>query len=406
MTVSYSTLKKAAFFCLLLPSVIFVIGFLKWYIGVPVAILLAVAYVFAIKKAGGEEERSLTLSLSWLLLILGAVTLWCFFGGLGNLWAQSQDWSARNAIFRDLIRFEWPVVYQTKNAALVYYIGYWLPAALCGKGVLALTGNIETAFFFGNLALLTWSVVCVLIVLLMVLLFVGAAKKWQIAVAVAVFILFSGVDLLGTLYNCVAKPQWFPYHIEWWTEYQFSSMTTALNWVFNQSIVAWMATICFLLEKRVCNYAFLIVLALSSSPLPAVGLGLYMVGQAVYWLWQAMREGKGAAFLRDVISVQNVISVLTLLPIYFLYYKTNLAVNVGHTATEVPTRDWCGIAALLALTVALLVTALILRRRNIPFPQKLFATLLGVLVFTVAVMLLRPDVPFRYFLFLFFNSTD
>lgn len=402
MTVSYSKLKKAAFFCLLLPSVIFVLGFLKWYIGVPVAIALAVAYVFAVK--GDEDGRTLTLSLPWLLLILGAVVLWCFFAGLGNLWAQSQDWSARNAIFRDLIRFEWPVVYQSKNAALVYYIGYWLPAALCGKGVLALGGNIDAAFLFGNLALLLWSVVCVTVVLLLVLLYVNAAKKWQIAVAVATFILFSGVDLLGTLYNCFAKPQWFPLHIEWWTEYQFSSMTTALNWVFNQSVVAWMATICFLFEKRVRNYAFLIVCALSSSPLPAVGLGLYMVGYAICLLWRALREGKGATFWRDVLTVQNVIPCLTLLPIYFLYYKTNLAVNVGHAAGEVASRDWWGIAVLAVLTVALTVSAIILKRKKLPHSQKLFITCLTVLIFTIGVMLLRPDVRIRYFLFLFFEA--
>ncbi len=404
MTLSYTKLKKAAFFCLLLPSLIFVIGFLKWYIGIPVAVLLAVAYVFAIKNTQDEADKTLTLPLSWLFLLLGAVTLWCFFGGLGNLWAQSQDWSARNAIFRDLIRFEWPVVYQRKDAALVYYIGYWLPAALCGKGVLALTGDLTTAFFFGNLALLAWSVFCVLIVVLMVLLFVDVAKKWQIAVAVATFILFSGVDLLGTLYNCMIKPEWFPFHLEWWTEYQFSSMTTALNWVFNQSVVAWMATICFLFEKRVRNYAFLIICALSSSPLPAVGLGVYMVGYAVYLLWQSVREGKTAAFLHDVLTPQNVIPTVTLLPIYFLYYKTNLAVNVGHAATEVPKRDWWGIAAVFALAVAITVMAMILKRKKLPCSKKLFITLLAVLSFTLIVMLVRPDVHIRYLLFLFFEA--
>lgn len=404
MTLSYSQLKKAAFFCLLLPSLIFVIGFLKWYIGIPVALLLAVAYVFAIRDTGGEAHKTLTLSLPMLLLLLGAVTIWCFFGGLGNLWAQSEDWSARNAIFRDLIRFEWPVVYQAKNAALVYYIGYWLPAALCGKGVLAVTGDLSHAFFIGNLALWAWSVICVLTVLLLVLLLVRAAKRWQICLAASVFILFSGLDLIGTLYNCISGPEWFPYHLEWWTEYQFSSMTTALNWVFNQSVVAWMATACFLLEKRVSNYAFLIVCSLSSSPLPAVGLGIYMVGYAVYLLWQAVQGGTLAAFLRDVLTVQNVIPTVTLLPIYFLYYKTNLAVNVGQAATEVPPRDWLGIVLLLALTAGLLITVLIRKKRALPYPKRLVATLLTALVFCTAVMLARPTVHINYFLFLFFEA--
>ena len=403
MTLSYLQLKRVAFFCLLLPSLIFVIGFLKWYIGIPVAILLAIAYLFTAKGTQHEAEHTLTVSVRAMLLLVGTVTLWCFFAGLGNLWAQSEDWSARNAIFRDLIRFDWPVVYQTKNAALVYYIGYWLPAALCGKGVLALTGDLTTAFFFGNLALLAWSVLCVLIVLLMVLLLVRATKKWQFCLAVSVFILFSGLDLIGTLYDCISIPKRFPLHLEWWTAYQFSSMTTALNWVFNQSVVAWMATICFLFEKRVRNYAFLIVCALSSSPLPAVGLGIYMVGYAIYLLWQAAREGTVRNFVRDVLTPQNVIATVTLLPIYFLYYKTNLAVNVGQAATELPPRDWPGIGILLALTVGLLIVALIRKNKDLPYPKRLFVTLFAVLVFCMAVMLARPSVHVNYFFFLFFE---
>ncbi len=400
MTISHLQLKKVAFFCLALPSVIFVIGFLKWYIGIPVALLLAVAYFFAVHDTKKEDDRTIQLSIPSLLLLFGVVVLWCYFAGLGNLYSQSDDWAARNAIFRDLIRFDWPVVYGTKNAALVYYIGYWLPAALLGKSTFLLTGRLPIAWTVGNMALWAWSAVCVFIVLLLVLVYMRTASKKQMWLIVLIFIFFSGVDILGTLYNFLFRHWSFPTHIEWWTVYQFSSMTTALNWVFNQSIFAWMATILFLFEKKVRNYAFIIVCVLSSSPMPAVGLGLYMVGYALYLLWKAVRTKQAGAFWRDVFTVQNVIAVLTLLPIYFLYYKTNLAVNVGQAYTVTPPRDWWGIVVLVVLAAVLTAVMLVLRRRQLSFRPKLWLTVLSTLVLIVAAMLLDPSTRISYFLFL------
>ena len=400
MTISHIQLKKVAFFCLALPSVIFVLGFLKWYIGVPVALLLALAYLFVIRDMKTEEARTVRLPISSVLLLFFVAVAWCFFAGLGNLYSQSNDWSARNAIFRDLIRFDWPVVYRTTNASLVYYIGYWLPAALLGKGMFLLTGRLPIAWTVGNMALWAWSAICVFTVFLLLLVYLQTASKKQMWFIILIFVFFSGIDIVGTLYNWIFRRWGFPTHLEWWTVYQFSSMTTALNWVFNQSVFAWMATVLFLLEKKVRNYALIIVLLLSSSPIPAVGLGLYMVGYALYLLWGAIRKKNAPRFWRDVFTVQNVIPVLTLLPIYFLYYKTNLAVNVGQAYTVVPPRDWGGIIFLLGLTAALIFTAWWLRRRQISIRPKLWLTVFATLLVIVAVMLFDPSTRISYFVFL------
>ncbi len=400
MTISYLKLKRAAFFCLVLPSVIFLLGFLRWYIGVPVALLLAVAYLFAVRRADEREERALSLPRPSFWLLFLAVIFWCYLAGLGNLYAQSDDWSARNAIFRDLIRMDWPVVYETKNAALVYYIGYWLPAALVGKGALMLTGRLSLAWTLGNLALWAWSAICVFLVLLLVLLYMKAATKKQMWLIVLIFVFFSGLDIVGTLYNLFVRRLAFPIHIEWWTVYQFSSMTTALNWVFNQSIFAWLASALFLLERRVQSYAFIIVCLLAASPLPAVGLALYMVGYAVVLFVQSLRKRESGAFWQDVLTVQNVIAVLFLLPIYFLYYKTNLAVNVGQFDTVIPPRDFRGIAVLAVMVIGAGLLFAILRWRRVSVDLRVVWTVLLTLLATLAALLLDPTVRFRYFVFL------
>ena len=121
MRISLVALKRAAYLCLLCPCLIFLIGFLKWYVGVPVALLLAVAYFFAAAKkdadAPEEEPRDFVLAKKHVFLLVGVVALWCWLAGIGNLYYQSADWWARNAVFRDLITRDWPVIYPEKNAA-------------------------------------------------------------------------------------------------------------------------------------------------------------------------------------------------------------------------------------------------------------------------------------------------
>ena len=65
---------------------------------------------------------------------------------------------------------------------------------------------------------------------------------------------------------------------------QFSSFTTQLFWVFNQSIVAWIVTIMFIDEKKVNNYMLIILLCLPYAPLPFVGLIPLMATRAVKFL--------------------------------------------------------------------------------------------------------------------------
>ena len=400
MRVSYLQCKRAAFFCLALPSAIFAIGFLRWYVGFPIACLLTVAYVFSLRDMRYEEERTVFLSVPTLIFILVTVAFWCYLSGLGNLYAQSEDWAARNAIFRDLIRMDWPVVYASKKAALVYYIGYWLPAALLGKGTLALTGRLSVAWTVGNLALLAWSVVCVFLTLLLVLVYLQTASKRQTWLVVLLFVFFSGPDIIGTVYNTLVRGWAFPLHLEWWSVYQFSSMTTALHWVFNQSVFAWMATVLFLFERRVRNYALIIACLLSASPLPAVGLGGYMVGYAFVLLWRARRERETGRFWRDVFTVQNLIAVFTLLPLYFLYYKTNLAVNVGQIYTVTPPRDIRGIFFLLSCAAVLTLLAVLLYRHGAKSFMRVWGTVITTLLLVVGVMIFDPTTRISYFLFL------
>ena len=139
-------------------------------------------------------------------------------------------------------------------------------------------------------------------------------------------------------------------------------MVTCLGWVFNQAIITWLATICFLSENKVRNYAFIICCSVASAPMPSVGLAIYMLGAAAVKLYKAVREKTAKAFRKDVFTVQNIIPVVTLVPLYFLYYKTNVAVNIGQTAVKMPrdlyaiitTAVFAGVFGIIGLVLMLL----------------------------------------------------
>lgn len=100
--------------------------------------------------------------------------------------------------------------------------------------------------------------------------------------AVVYIYLFSGMDILGYYVtgidmSTVAQSD----HLEWWTKFQFSSITTQLFWVFNQCIPAWLVTILLFLQKSNKYMAVLLAAAMLNCTLPFVGL----IPFAAYWVF-------------------------------------------------------------------------------------------------------------------------
>lgn len=367
MKLSDLALRRTAYAFLSLPVFIFLVGYLRWYVALPTALAWLAALLFACRARTGKR-RELQLSKGGLAALIALAALWCVLAGIGNFYYQSDDWSARNAIFRDLITHPWPVIYPAKNAALVYYIGYWLPAALVGK--LFLPFGAKVAFAAGNMALLVWSTLCVCLVFLLLLSTLQTVSRRAMQLALAVFIGFSGLDILGTLCDVLFMGKAMPNHLEWWAFlFQYSSITTCLFWVFNQAVLAWVATLCFLQEKGLGSRIFVLVCTLGSAPFAAVGLSLYLLCD----LFFAVREHRSLrAPLRALCTWQNLLSLLLIAPVLGLYYATNLALAMtGQFASYAPLWRY---AVLLAAGVALCLAAWLLwrRLRKKPHPAVLF----------------------------------
>lgn len=332
-SIGYTGLRKVVFAYIGLPVFVFLAAYCQSIQAVLLGLVAVAAYICTLRsKQHRHEPQENHLSISWnALLCIGAVcVLWCFFGGQGGFYYQSEDWLMRNAVYRDLVTRGWPVVYEELDKALVYYISYWLPPALVGKLAMAVGFGPETAFTIGNIALWIWTALGVFLVNLL-LCTVVKPRKLGGFLAVAVFtVLFSGMDIIGVIYKIVYRGQAFPtIHLEWWLDgLQFSSLTTCLFWVFNQATVPWLVTLCLFHERTPRNFVYLGVCCLACGPIPFLGYLVYLLGTAAVMLVRSIRAKQGKVFWSEVFTAQNML-FLFMIPAYLLYYITNSALSLG-----------------------------------------------------------------------------
>lgn len=323
---NYKLIRKLTYLYLLLPCLIFLLGFLKWYISVPVSVLFFLITCkgndFFTEKTDSDKTKRINLLL--LLITIGlASAIWTGWCGQGtHIWYQSSDWEARNAILRDLVTHPWPVVYEWKDTALCYYIGHWMVPALLGKIAYSLAGY-SAGWFVARIVLWVWTWLGVCLVLSLILIYVSANTWQKILKAIVIFVFFSGMDFFGAFFRAELSSA-YNYnllHLEWWLPYQYSSITTCLAWVFNQSITPWIIVCLLMLDTSVKEYGFLLVSGLLCGPLPMVGIVWIMLLKIIRLI---VKDGEKA--WKWIFSKENIVIVLSVFPIIAAYYKSNGAV--------------------------------------------------------------------------------
>lgn len=323
-------LRNVACLYITLPLMCFVIGFLRWYFaaGAVIGILYSAYRVFMSSNTLPRFSKPTCISVFGIACVFAGMLIWSYLGGQNGYFYQTSDWDCRNAIFHDLIQFDWPVIYPSTNAALVYYIGHWLPAAVVGKVILFLTGSFRWAWFLGKMALWVWTSLGLMIVVLLAFHFLQVnGSKTRIWVTL-LLVLFSGMDVLGALLRGNLSQLLAPesLHLEWWTQFQFSSITTCLFWVFNQTIVPWIITLLFLVESTPQNYVLYGTACLLCGPFPCVGLAICMVVRFGSFLFQSRKAGKCQDVVRAAFSRGNISALLLVFPFVASYILANNAV--------------------------------------------------------------------------------
>lgn len=239
----------------------------------------AVAVAVAAAAAGflallWRSERGFDVRVSWQTLSI------CFFiafallllGGEGRLFYANEDWQIRDAVLADMARNPWPFAYLTEAGEQVLRapLGMYLLPALFRRGA-------EFALLAGNMLVLG------LMLALASTLFPGARAR---RIALAVFLAFSGLDLVGMLLASLGGTAWFDHLERWAPTLQYSSIVTLVFWVPQHAFAGWFCALLYLLHRR----GSLSLGSLAASiPIAAIWSPLAVIGALPFVAWAGLR---------------------------------------------------------------------------------------------------------------------
>ena len=246
-------LTQATLAYLGLPLLIFLLGWLKPFYAMPLAVLLVLLLV---RWGNGRRERakgevrdeagaescagpSAGLGVKSLLICGVVALLWTAASGAGGFGFQTADWHKHNAVLKVLLSSDWPVLFGP-DKSLVYNLGYYLPAAAFGK----LFGATDAGWTAVNLFVYAWTAVGVCLVLLWFVHHVRGRPE----LFAPLFVVLGGLDVIAwlTVPRDGLEMEPFPAGIGY---LQFSGMAAALNWAPQHTLPAWLGAALFLQLK-------------------------------------------------------------------------------------------------------------------------------------------------------------
>lgn len=348
----WTVLDAAILVYLALPNVLFAAGWLRPEIGGPLAVLV----IAGLRRFLSTARPPIPPAAA--ALAVAAAAGWAALGGAGHLGFANFDWEVRDAVMFDLAARPWPVVYDGL-LLLRSTIAYFLPAALAAK----LAGVA-----WADTLLLLWTILGTALVLLAVA--AHTRTPGRTAAGVAVFVLFSGADVVGSV--LAGRPLSATQHMEWWAgALQYSSHTTQLFWVPNHALAAWLATVLLWRhwgrEELLPVVGLLLALLPLWSPLSAVGV-IPLAAAAVWGCW---REGRW----RRGLSVAN-LAAAPAMGAAAAAYVTVAAGTVGAPAALQDGPPALVVLLFLLVEAVPLVIGLRLAQGRLPMPQRVAAACL------------------------------
>lgn len=309
---------------LFIPVTIFLLAWFNPIISLPIVSLLA---YYLYKGVGNMPNLTLKLRTNKkkAIIIVGILFVWVILSGVGGLaWQNIWDHMFRNALFSDLVRYDWPVINSEGESPflLCYYFGFWLPAALVGK----LFGSLEVGYIFQFI----WAFFGVLLAFFLI-----SEKVKRISITVLlIFIFFSGLDLIiyilnvrgdmGIALNYLAQ---FELMEMFSLYFNASSNTTLLYWLYNQAIPFWIGFMLILLQKDRKYIYITYALLFLYSPLPAIGLIPYIIYVELKdYKWKKEKGISFTSFFKTFFTVENILGLILILVI-ISFFKTNISAN-------------------------------------------------------------------------------
>lgn len=311
MKIERRTLDLLSLAWLLAGIVIFLLGWCKWYYSLPLT-AATVAVVYTTWKQGDRAQILISNRNLWLSLAICLTIMWLC--GIGGYVVQSSDHYWRNAMFRDLVNYSWPVYDEATHLTKSYYIAFWMVPALFAK----ISGSMEMGFMMQ----LLWLTLGFELLYLQICRWMG---KTRLSYLFFVY-LFSGMKIVECLlYLPVAEPgNILPQLVNLVStnatpgDFHAGPMSQLLYDPFNQTIPLFLGIMVMINNVRSKLLPFVYASLLLYAPFPLVGLAPIVL----YWIGRNMMERKGREKWNYFFCFENIIALLILV-VSALYLMSN-----------------------------------------------------------------------------------
>lgn len=322
VTFSIKHFMMAAYLYMIIPIAIYFLTWLRWYLGILVTAIAVVGVVFLFKDINKNITAKITLPVKHMIIALVVISVWAYSSSI--FFYQTDDMHYRNALFRDMCDFDWPIHYPETGYVIAYYFTQWVIPALFGKAF---------GFTIANVALLAENIIGIYLVFLGICVVLRPMKNRDMWIILLMYLTFGGLNDIGQVI--------IDYRGTWayglgsgfgWPDlyngygYQFTPNDALIAWVFHETIVPWLAVVVFLAAPQLRYFAIIGLCVFPYGPFPFVGLVVFLL---VGFFVSVKREGFWDS-IKLCLSVQNICAMLSILPIFFLFYRANsVASKVG-----------------------------------------------------------------------------
>ena len=333
ITVPYPWLYASIVLFLTVPLFMFFLGYLRLSVGIPLTLIFAGIVFYCVSDCLNapdglklsRQDTDLKIPVSYIIGFAVTALALSFVSGVGEYIFTIQDHPYRRAILRDLIDYDWPVIYnystQTNpevreifgivsgERAFSYYFIYWMPAALAGK---------MFGFEFGNFVLFLWNSLGIFLSLIASC---AAIKRFTAWVAF-MYIFFSGLDVIPNfvyLFTEYESWRWFEGYVP---VLAYVSNFREMASVYNQMVPCFLIVALLLISHNTRSMGLTAGILFGYSPWAVFGI-LPVVGALLFG--KKHRTNKLFKNIMNVLSPVNIASAMLLLTLFGSYYMSNAA---------------------------------------------------------------------------------
>ena len=333
VTVPFPWLYALIVLFLTVPLFMFFLGYLRLSVGIPLTLIFGGIVLYAVSDCLNDpngiklsrQDTDLKVPVSYIIGFAITALAISFIAGVGEYICTVQDHAYRRAILRDLIDYDWPVIYnystQTNpevkeifgiasgERAFSYYFIYWMPAALIGK---------IFGFEAGNIAIFLWNSLGIFLSLMASSAVIKRFTKW----VPFFYVFFAGLDVIPDAAYLLTKYEGW-YWIEGWVPVMtYISNFREMCSVFNQMVPCFLIVALLLMSFNTRSMGLTAGVLFCYSPWAVFGI-LPVVGAILFS--KKHKAEKASSRVMNILSPVNIASAIFLLTVFGSYYMSNSA---------------------------------------------------------------------------------